>query len=280
MTLTVALAVLLAALLHASWNALIRFHGGRLAIVTLLTAFSAAFALPGAMWLGPPSAAAWPWLAGSVMLHVGYNTFLASAYAHGELGRIYPLARGTAPLVTLIAGYLLLQQSLGAWQTIGVVTLAAGILILAVEGGVRQLRRTPRGAVYAIVTSLFISGYTLSDGMGARACEDPHAYVLWLFVLDGIPLLVYGLVRDRRQTGADFAANWKAGAAAGLLSLAAYWIAIWAMTLAPIAAVAALRESSVVFAVIIGVVFLGESFTWLRAASVLTVAAGLVMLRL
>jgi drug/metabolite transporter (DMT)-like permease len=278
-TLSIALAVLLAAVLHASWNALIRFHGDRLAMMTLLAAFGAVFALPAALWLGPPDPASWPWMAASVTLHVGYNVFLASAYNHGELGRIYPLARGTAPLVTLVAGVSLFGHAVDGWQATGVATLAFGIMILAFEGGWQSLRRSPRGAVYALVTSLFIAAYTLSDGMGARASGNAHAYVSWLFVLDGIPLLVYGLVTGAGRTGRAFAGNWKAGSMGGALSLGAYWIAIWAMTVAPIALVAALRESSVVFAALIGVLFLGETHTRLRTVSIVAVVAGLVMLR-
>lgn len=279
MTLAVALAVLVAAVLHASWNALIRFHGDRLGMVTLLAAVAAVVALPGALLLGPPSPASWPWMAASVGLHLGYNVFLANAYAHGELGRVYPLARGAAPLVTLAAGFALFHELIGGWQLLGVITLATGIVLLAFEGGWRALRHAPRGAVYALVTSLFIASYTLSDGMGARAAADPHAYVLWLFVLDGIPLLLYALVKGRARTRRVFAEHWKAGSVAGLLSLGAYWIAIWAMTLAPIAMVAALRESSVVFAVLIGVVFLGEPITRPRVLSVVAVLLGMWMLR-
>ncbi len=280
MSLPVALAVLLAAVLHAAWNALLRFHGDRLSMVTLLAAFSGLLALPGAVWLGPPDPAAWPWLAASLGFHVGYNTFLAIAYDHGELGRIYPLARGTAPLLTLIVGALVLGQTVSGWQTGAVLTLAGGILLLTFEGGWRLLRRAPRGAAYALTTSGFIAGYSLCDGLGARSAGDPHAYVLWLFVLDGIPLLAYGLVRRRPQVLRAFVTNGGTGSIAGLLSLGAYWIVVWAMTLAPIAAVAALRESSVVFAVLMGVAFLGEQLTWLRAASTVAVVAGLVLLRL
>ncbi len=280
MTFSIALAVLFAALLHASWNALVRFHGDRLAMVTLLVGFGALFALPGALWLGPPGHTAWPWLVASLVFHLGYNSFLAGAYAHGELGRVYPLARGTAPLLTLAAGGLLFHQTLSAGQTAAVVTLAAGILALTFEGGWRALRRAPRGAAYALATSAFIAAYTLCDGMGARSAREPNAYVLWLFVLDGVPLVIYGLARRRRETLRALAGNWRAGSVAGALSLGAYWIAIWAMTLAPIATVAALRESSVVFAVLIGATFLGEQFTWLRAVSAAAVVAGLMLLRL
>lgn len=280
MSLTVALAVLLAALMHATWNALLRFHGDRLAMAALLAAFSGLLALPGALWLGPPAPESWPWLGTSVVLHAGYNTFLAGAYTHGDLGRIYPLARGTAPLLTLIAGWLLLNQTVEASQAAGVVVLAGGILILALEDGWRTLRRAPRGAVYALITSVFIAGYTLSDGMGARAAGEAHAYVVWLFVCNGIPLLVHGLIVRRGAMAAALSGNWGPGLVGGALSLAAYWIAIWAMTQAPIALVAALRESSVLFAVLIGVVFLRETFTWWRVLSVVSVIAGLALVRL
>lgn len=279
MPLTVAVAVLAAALLHAVWNALLRFQGDRLTMVTLLVAFSGLFALPGALWTGPPEPAAWPWLAASMALHVGYNVFLARAYGHGELGRVYPLARGAAPLLTLVAGGLLLGQTLETWPRLGVITLAGGILLLALEGGWRGFRQNPRSVTYSLTTALFIAGYTLADGIGARTASNTHAYVLWLFVLNGLPLLLHRLATGRSRPDA-LVANWRAAAIGGLLSLGAYWIAIWAMTVAPIAAVAALRESSVVFAVLIGALFLREPFTRIRVLSVLTVLAGLVMLRL
>ncbi len=280
MSLTVIAAVLIAAFLHAGWNALLRFQGDRLATMAMLAAFSGLFALPWALWLGPPDPAAWPWLACSVVMHLGYNTFLAVAYDHGELGRIYPLARGTAPLLTLVGGYGLLGEVVEGGQAIGVITLAGGILLLAFEGGWRSLRRSPRGAVYALATSGFIAGYTLLDGQGARIAGNAHAYVAWLFVLDGIPLLAYFTLRNARMLSATLTGNWRQGSLAGLASLGAYWIAIWAMTVAPIATVAALRESSVLFAVLIGAVFLEESLTRVRLISALTVLTGLVMLRL
>ncbi|MEJ8573742.1 DMT family transporter [Microbaculum marinum] len=280
MTLSVALLVLFSAVLHASWNAIVRIKGDRLAVVTLLATFGALFALPAVVFLPPPPVDAWPWLAASMLLHVGYNVFLANAYAHGELGKVYPLARGAAPLMTLAASLTLLDEPLGTTTILGIVVLGGGIIALTFDRGLRVLIEAPKGAIYALSTSLFIGGYTISDGLGARTSGDALAYTAWLFVLDGLPLLIYAAVRRGRGIGAMFSENWKAGMTAGALSIGAYAIVIWAMTVAPIALVAALRETSVVMAVLIGVVFLGERLTTARTVSVAVVIVGLVMLRL
>ncbi len=280
MTLAVASAVLFSALLHASWNALIRLKGDRLAMMTLLATFAAVFALPGLLLVSPPHPNSWPWLAASVVLHLGYNVFLANAYMHGELGKVYPLARGSAPLLTLLASFLIVGEPLPALTVLGIVTLGVGILALTFEQGLKVIREAPKGVAFALGTSVFIAGYTIADGMGARAAGSAHSYILWLFVLDGFPLLLYALWARGRATSEMISENWKAGLVGGALSLIAYWIAIWAMTVAPIALVAALRETSVVFAVVIGVLFLGEKLTAARAVSVAVVILGLVLMRL
>lgn len=279
MSLSVILIVLASAMMHAGWNAVLRFRGDRVALMTMLAAMSALIALPGLFFVEFPRAEAWPWLALSVMLHLGYNVFLANAYAYGELGKIYPLARGTAPMLTLGVSILLLGEDISPLATLGIIVLGIGILTLSLDGGLKAVRASPRGIMFALVTSVFIAGYTMSDGIGARAAQDAHAYVLWLFVLDGIPLILWALLRQGRATGRMIALNWKAGLIGGALSLGAYWIAIWGFTVAPIALVAALRETSVVFAVIIGVVFLGEKVRGFRVASIAIVLAGLVLMR-
>lgn len=280
MTLSVALLVLFSAVLHASWNAIVRIKGDRLAVVTLLATFGAVIALPVVILLPPPARDAWPWLAASMLLHIGYNVFLANAYAHGELGKVYPLARGAAPLITLIASIYIVGEALGSLQVLGVVVLGCGIIALTFDRGLRVLIEAPKGAIYALATSLFIGGYTISDGMGARISGNALSYTAWLFVLDGFPLLVYAVLRRGRGITHMFAENWKAGLAAGALSIGAYAIVIWAMTVAPIALVAAVRETSVVIAVVIGVVFLGERLSAPRVVSVVVVLAGLLLLRL
>lgn len=280
MSLGVAAVVLFSALLHASWNAILRVEADRVATITLLATFAAVFALPGLFLVPPPAAAAWPWLAASVALHIGYNVLLANAYTHGELGKVYPIARGTAPLLILLASLLVLREPLASTAVIGIGVLGSGILLLALDRGVRILREAPRGVAFALATSVFVAAYSIADGMGARAAGDPHSYTLWLFVLDGLPLLLWAFLRRGRAAGVVLTRNWRAGAVAGLLSLAAYWIVIWAMTRAPIALVAAMRETSVVMALAIGIVWLGEPLSWPRAIYALTVLTGLVLTRL
>lgn len=280
MDLFVAAAVLSSALMHAGWNAVLRFRGDRIALMALLTAASGLVALPGLLVVDVPRAEVWPWIVVSMAFHLGYNVFLASAYAHGELGRIYPLARGAAPLLTLGASLVLFGDELSAGAVSGVVILAGGIAALSFEGGPAAFRAAPRGVAYALITSLFIAGYTLSDGIGARISGDPHAYTLWLFALNGLPLITWLTIRRGREAGTLIAANWKPGLLAGVLSLGAYWIAIWGFTQAPIALVAALRETSVIFAVLIGVVFLGERFRPTRILALAVVLCGLAVMRL
>lgn len=280
MTLLTAAAVLLAALFHASWNAILRINADRLVTLALLTGAPALFSIVAMGFVPVPAAAAWPWLAASVVLHIGYNAFLGLAYAHGELGKVYPLARGTAPLLTLVASVGLFGEEISTAATVGIVLLALGIIALTFDRGWAVLVRSPRGTVFALITSLFISAYSVTDGMGARAAGDPHAYTFYLFALDGLPILLFLLATRRGRALPALAANWRAGCLAGALSMGAYWIVIWAMTVAPIPLVAALRETSVLFAVMIGVVFLGERLGTARLVSLVVVLAGLALARL
>lgn len=251
-----------------------------MATLALLTGSSGLVALVGLFFVPVPPAAAWPWLIASVVLHLGYNIFLAAAYRHGELGKVYPLARGTAPMLTLLAGFLLLGETLTPQATAGVLLLGLGIAVLTFERGWRVLVQAPQGTAFALITSLFIAAYSIADGVGARAAGNPHAYTLWLFALDGLPLALFVITTRGRRTVETVRRNWLTGSLAGMLSMGAYWIAIWAMTLAPIALVAALRETSVLFAVAIGVIFLKERLTPMRVVSILTVLAGLALMRL
>jgi drug/metabolite transporter (DMT)-like permease len=280
MTPTVVLLVLFAAFCHASWNAMIRMRGDKLVSITLLVTAAGLMALPGLFLVPVLPLVAWPFVIASAIIHVGYNTFLALSYHHGELTKVYPLVRGSAPLTTLLVSLAFLDEAVAPNETIGIVVLALGIMTLALDQGWRVIATSPRTLVYAAITSLCITGYTLSDGLGARAAGNAHHYVIWLFVLDMVPMLAGILVVKRQAFFAAVRTNGLAGLAGGALSLAAYWIVIWAFTVAPIPIVAALRETSILFALLIGALWLGEKVTPIRAASILLVVGGLALMRL
>ena len=280
MTPAITVAVLFAALCHASWNAIIRVRGDKILSVTILITAAALIALPGLFVVPVLRAEAWPFLLASTAIHTGYNTSLALAYAHGELSKVYPLVRGSAPLLTLSMSLLFLNEPVGTVGVVGIVVLASGIMALALDRGWRVLIASPRGLIYAAATSLCITGYTLSDGLGARAAGNAHQYVIWLFVLEALPLLAGVVVLRGRELVEAVRTNWGAGLLGGALSLVSYWIAIWAMTVAPIPIVAALRETSILFAALIGTFLLGERMTPVRGASIVLVLSGLALMRL
>jgi drug/metabolite transporter (DMT)-like permease len=276
----ITLAVLVAAFCHASWNAIVRLPGDKFVAMTMVVAGAGLLALPGLLFVAVLPAAAWPFLIASALIHAGYSTFLALAYHHGELTKVYPLVRGSAPLTTLVVSLLFLEEAIGAAEAFGIVMVGAGIMALALDRGWKALLAAPHVLVYAAATSLCITLYTLSDGLGARAAGNAHSYVIWLFVLDW-PLMVLAALLLRRDAFlAALRGAWAPGLLGGGLQLAAYWIVIWAFTVAPIPVVAALRETSILFAALIGMVWLGERITPVRGASLAIVLCGVIVMRL
>lgn len=280
MTPAIIFVVLVAAFCHAAWNAIIRMRGDKLISMALLVTAAGMIAFPGLFLFPLLPAAAWPYVIVSAIVHLGYNTFLALAYHHGELSKVYPLVRGSAPLTTLVVSLLFLDEAIDTSEMVGIVIVAAGIMALTLDRGWRVLVASPHALFYAAATSLCITAYTLSDGLGARAATNAHQYVFWLFVLDMLPTLAMVLLIRRRAFFAALGENWLAGLTGGALSLVAYWIVIWAFTVAPIPIVAALRETSILFALLIGMIWLGERVTRIRAASILLVLCGLAVMRL
>jgi drug/metabolite transporter (DMT)-like permease len=280
MEITVFLAVLVAAACHAGWNALLKLDVEPMVATTLLAVASGLISLPLVVALGAPPPAAWPYLAGSVCIHTAYYFALAQAYRHGDLGQVYPIARGSAPLMTaLLAGAVLGERlSTAAWA--GVIVLAAGILLLALRGG-RALKKFDRASVgFALLTSLTITAYTLVDGTGARVAGAPVLYTAWLFVLSAAVVGAWGAMRRGPVLVSAAIRNWKLALGGAALSVAAYVIAIWAMTVAPIALVAALRETSVLFAALFSTLLLREPLIGARIVSACIVLAGALLLRL
>jgi drug/metabolite transporter (DMT)-like permease len=273
------LAVLSAAVFHASWNALLKMRAEPRVATTLVAVASAVVAAPLAAYAGIPQAAAWPWLLASVTIHIGYFLGLSAAYRVGDLGQVYPIARGTAPLLTAVIATYWLGEHLGPRGILGVIVLAGGILLLAVKGG-RALQRFNGPAVaFALLTSLTTTSYTLVDGVGARLSGNAVAYTTWLFVLSGVAMAIYGRLRIGAQLVEECKIHWPIALGGGALSVAAYVIVVWAMTVAPIALVAALRETSVLFAAVLGTVLLREPLRMIRVAAAGLVLTGVLLVR-
>jgi drug/metabolite transporter (DMT)-like permease len=280
MSLTVFLAVLAAAAMHAVWNAMVKVKLDRFASVTLMTMGMAATALPVAPFVEFPHAGVWPWIAASVMCHMGYKLSLIRAYAAGDLAQTYPLARGTAPLLTTIGAIFLVSEIPSSFAIAGIVLLSVGTFLMSLRGHSALEKLNRRAVGFALLTSTFIAGYTLTDGSGARMAQTASSYAAWLFICDGAWSLALALYLRGRSILPVLATEWKTGAITGFLSAAAYWIAMWAMTKAPIASVAALRETSILFAMLIAVFALREAMTVWRIAAGLFIVAGVIALRL
>ena len=280
MQIDVFLAVLAAALMHAGWNAIIKMRLDRLSAMTLMSFLMGALASLTLPFIAPPGAESWKWILTGSALHTGYKLFLVRAYAAGDLVQIYPLARGAAPLITAVAGLFILGEDLSAMAMFSIAVLSIGIALMAFRGGGGVSRLSGSAMFYALITSIFIASYSLNDGIGARTASSPFSYGAWLFTIDGFAMAAIALPALPRGAVAAMRHEWRGGLAAAALSLGAYVIVLWAMTRAPVAAVAALRESSILFALLISVIVLKERLTPWRVGAALTILAGVAGLRL
>ena len=272
-------AVLGAAAMHAGWNAVIKIRLDRFASISLMTLATAVVSLPVLPFVAFPSAETWGWIGASLVFHTGYKYFLTRAYDAGDLAQAYPLARGSAPLLTTIGAVLLFREMPEPVAIGGIVLLSAGTFVMSLRGGsVDGLGG--RAVVYALVTSLFIAGYTLTDGMGARSADTALSYAAWLYIGDGIWSSIFCILLRGPGIVRVVLPEWKSALGAGFLSAAAYAIAMWAMTKAPIAMVAALRETSILFAMMLSVLMIGETLTRWRVAAALLIVGGVAALRL
>lgn len=273
-------AVLFAAACHAGWNAAIKTGLDPLSSTVLITTGAGLVSLILLPFAGLPPAAAWPWVVASVVIHLFYFIGLSEAYRTGDLGQVYPLARGSAPLMTAGVTTLVLGERLGLTGWAGIVILAAGVLLLSLRGG-RLLQPPDRRAVFfALFTALTICLYSVVDGIGGRTAGNPHPYTLAMFIGNALVMLVYFAVRRSPSAIAPMLKTWPVGLFGGSLQLLSYGIVIWAMTLAPIALVAALRETSVLFGALIAVFFLKEPLRPARVVAALMIVAGLVLIRM
>jgi drug/metabolite transporter (DMT)-like permease len=270
----VTLAVLGAALLHATWNVLVKSSGDKELETISVATGSGVVALAAALVLPPPARASWPWLAGSALVHILYFTFLAGAYRWGELSYTYPVMRGGGPMIVALLGALALGEVLPPAETLGVLLICVGIL------GFASGRHDRRATAFALANAVVIAAYTLIDGQGARASGAPASYAMWFFVANGVVIALFGFARRGSAVSAHWRAYWRRALAGGACAVAAYGIALWAMTLAPIALVAVLRETAVIFGAVIAHFVLQEKMTRRRLAATGAVMLGLVALKL
>ena len=278
MPLEVTLAVLGAALAHAVWNAMIKSSRDVLLDMTLVVFFAGVVTAPLMLAVPLPPAAAWPYIIASMVLHLGYYFALVGAYRAGDLSHGYPIMRGVAPLIVSVCALAWLGEAPTPTVWAGVLLICGGVLSLGLAGFRWADSRVSLG--WALANAVIIASYTLVDAAGVRASGRAESYVVWLFTLDALPfsLLIFILKKDQIVPYAR--TFWLRGLVGGGLSAVAYGVVLWAMTRAPVAAVAALRETSVIFAALIGAWLLKEGHIARRLAGAATVAAGVVALKI
>lgn len=273
-------AILAAAVLHAGWNAVVKGVLDRFKSILMMAIVQGGLALLLLPVFAIPAHEAWPWIAASALLHSGYKIFLIRAYEHGDLSLVYPLARGSAPLIVAIVGFAILGEVLSQQRALAVAAISVGIIAMIFRAGVNFDQVPAKAVAYAVGTAAFTASYTLVDGIGARHSGTPSGFVMWMFLGDGLCMCLYALAIRGRGAFKGLGSEWQSGIAAGAMSIGSYWVAVWAFTLAPIALVAALRETSVLFALIIAVFFLNETvgrWRWIGAAMI---CGGIAMMRL
>jgi drug/metabolite transporter (DMT)-like permease len=265
---------------HAGWNATIKAGLDPLATTVLISIGAAIVAAAFLPAVGLPAGAAWPWCGASVVIHLVYFAALIESYRAGDMGQVYPIARGSAPLMTAIVTTAFVGERLGFAGWSGIILLVAGVMLLSLRGG-RDLTRLDWKAVgFALFTAVTICAYSVVDGVGARRAAGASAYSVALFMGIGPVMVIYALARRGPEVIAAMRRQWRLGLAGGTLQLGSYGIAIWAMTVAPIAIVAALRETSVLFGALIAILFLKEPLRAGRVAAALMIVAGLTLIRL
>ncbi|MER5707447.1 MULTISPECIES: DMT family transporter [unclassified Streptomyces] len=280
MTPLVTLAVLVAAVTHASWNAIAHHIKEQLLSFTLISGGGALIGLVTAVFVPLPAAGAWPYLVISALLHIGYYALLMRSFTLGDFGQMYPIARGTAPLVVTVIAAVFLDEVPGGWQLLGVAVACAGLTGLALWG-IRGKDARPHwpALLAAGATGLSIALYTVVDGVGVRASGTPLGYIAWLMILQGLVIPAYALWRRRAALIPQLRPYAARGALGGLLSVSAYALVLWAQTKAPLAPIAALRESSIIVGAAIGALFFKERFGAPRvaAAGLMVIGIGLML---
>lgn len=277
MSLQVLAVVLCGAMLHATWNMLVKARPDKHVAAAILYTSSGVLAAALLPFVPAPGAASWPYMAASTVLELLYGIVLANAYRVGDLSHAYPLMRGAAPLLVAAASSALLGERLSGGVWLGIALLSGALISLVFEARSRKQRSSATGL--ALLNAVLIATYTMVDGVGARLSGNAVAYGLWLFTLIGIPWFLWAAVAHRRDGWAKIRSGIPIGLVCGACSLASYVIALWAMTRAPIATVAAVRETSIVFGTMLGAIVLHEHVTLIRALAACVIAAAVWIIR-
>ena len=277
MSIFVFISVMFAALLHAGWNALIKNGADKQAGMLLLTLGHAFIGLCFIPFFPVPTGQVWLWLLASGIIHAFYQLFLGFAYERGDLSRVYPIARGAAPMIVLVVSLLFGLDKLDFYDLIGASVIGIGILLMGL--GIFNLDEDRKLIPLALGSAFATAGYSIIDGMGARLMGDAFAYVSWLLIFSAI---FYVPVIFSIKGQSVFPKNRKQlslGLLVGGTSFLAYAIVVWAMTQAPIAVVTALRESSILFAVMIGYFFFGDRMTFNKILAAVVIVIGILLTR-
>lgn len=271
--------VLLAAAMNAAWNSAVKIGGDRIAVMAVTTLIGSVLSLLVLPWITwPATSATWIFLAGSIAIHTAYHFALPIAYNHGDLGQVYPIARGSAPLMVMAAAAVVAGEAPGQGALLGIACLCTGVLLLAV--GSKGWRGSGRAVAWALLTGVLIATYTVVDGLGARSATSAISFAVLLTVGDGMATALIVLWwKGPRAFRLDRGAM-RLCAFAAAMQLGACWLAVWALSRAPMGSVSALRETSVLFVALISTFLLKERLGALRLVSAAFVCGGIVFLRI
>ena len=270
--------VLFAALIHAFWNAVVKSAGDRVLTLTLIHFTGATIGGLAIFYTGLPDIAVWPYLLISVVIHNFYYLFLLLSYRFGDLSEVYPIARGSSPLLVVILALVFADEVPSQGAVFGIVLVSIGIISLTFsKGRISRAGMTPIGL--ALMTGIMISSYTVIDGIGIRSGSSPWPYIAWLNFLEGIPITLWALIYRRKKIKPFVVGNWKTGVMGGGLALVAYALALYALNEGAMAHVSALRETSVLFATLIGAFVLKEGFGWQRILAAFIITTGIFVLQ-
>ena len=274
----VLLLVLFAALMHASWNAMVKSAGNKLMMTTLVAGASGLLAGLGLLFLPAMTAAAWPHALLSIVLQVFYFGLLAAAYHHADMSQTYPIMRGSAPMLVALVSRPLTGESLGATGWLAVLLICGGVFGLL--GSWQVLRQQGKGARYALLNAVVIAIYTLNDGMGVRVSGHALVYTLSIFFIAAVPIVLWAWYTQREPLLLQMRQQGGRAVVGGVFTLGSYGVALWAMTRAPVAMISALRETSILFACLISAWILKEPMSRRRWLAVGLIGVGAATMRL